>query len=199
MKKLLLGLLAGAFLAFPQHAFAAAEKYTFDKAHTQILFFVSHLGFAMSQGEFHDYDGHFMFDRENPENSSIDVTIKTASIDMDHEKWDESMKSKKFFDVENFPDMTFKSTGIEVTGENTANITGDLTILGQTNPVTLAVTHNKSGTNPFSGKFTAGLSATANIKRSEWSMEYGLPGVGDDVEIRLEVEGFRDDEPALNE
>lgn len=199
MKKLLLGLLAGAFMAFPQTAFAQAEKYTFDKAHTQILFFVSHLGFAMSQGEFHEYDGHFMFDRKNPENSSIDVTIKTESIDMDHEKWDESMKSKKFFDVENFPNMTFKSTSIEITGENTANITGDLTILDKTNPVTLAVTHNKSGVNPFSGKFTAGLSATANIKRSEWGMEYGLPGVGDDVEIRLEVEGFRDDEPDLNE
>lgn len=173
-----------------------AEHYVFDTAHTQILFFVNHLGFSMSQGEFHDYDGGFTFDRENPENSSIDVSIKTASIDMDSEKWDDHMRNADFFDVENHPEMTFKSTNIEVTGDNTANITGDLTLLGVTKPVTLAVTHNKSGQHPFNKKMVAGFSATATIQRSEWGMNYGLPGVGDDVEIRLEVEGFRQDKPA---
>jgi polyisoprenoid-binding protein YceI len=171
----------------------AVEHYVFDTAHTQILFFVNHLGFSMSQGEFHDYDGGFIFDRTNPEKSSINVTIKTASIDMDHEKWTSHMKNADFFDVENHPEMTFKSTAVDVTGENTADITGDLTLLGVTKPVTLAVTHNKSGIHPFNKKMVAGLSATANIKRSEWGMDYGLPGVGDDVEIRLEIEGFRQD------
>ena len=84
--------------------------------------------------------------------------------------------------------MTFKSTAIEVTGDNTANITGDLTILGVTKPVTLNTVHNKSGKHPFSGKDTTGLSATATIKRSDFGMVYGLPLVGDDVEIRIEVE-----------
>lgn len=186
-------------LLFPVTAQAQIEKYTFDKAHTQILFFVDHLGFSFSQGEFHDYDGHFMFDRRTPENSKIDVSIKTASIDMDDEKWNTHMKNADFFDVENFPDMTFKSTGIEVTGENTANITGDLTLLGVTKPVTLEVTHNKSGKHPFNGKFVAGFSATATVKRSEFGMTYGLPDVGDDVEIRLEVEGFREDEESMEQ
>lgn len=170
-----------------------AERYVFDKAHTQILFFVNHLGFSMSQGEFLDFDGHFMYDEANPENSSIDVVIKTASIDMDDEKWDDHMKNEDFFDVEKFPEMTFKSTDIEVTGENTANITGDLTILGVTKPVTLAVTHNKTGIHPYSKKKHAGFSATATIDRTQWGMNYGVPNVGEEVEIRLEVEGSQQD------
>lgn len=186
-------------LAFAPQAYAEAERYAFDKAHTQILFFADHLGFSYSQGEFHDYDGYFTFDRENPENSEIDVTIRTASIDMDHEKWDAHMKNEDFFDVENHPTMTFKSTGIEVTGENTANITGDLTLLGVTKPVVLNVTHNKSGEHPFSGKYVAGFSASTTVKRSEFGMDYGLPMLGDNVEVRLEVEGVRQGEELTNQ
>ena len=182
-----------ALMFFNAPAFAQIEKYSFDKAHTQILFFVNHLGFSNSQGEFYDYDGYFMFDRGAPENSKIDITIKTASIDMDDDKWNAHMRNEDFFNVETYPDMTFKSTNIEVTGENTANITGDLTIIGVTKPVTLSVTHNKSGKHPFNGKFVAGLSASAMIKRSEFGMNYGLPMVGDDITLRLEVEGIRQD------
>jgi polyisoprenoid-binding protein YceI len=188
MKKLLQAAMATAVLFGAADAFAA-EKYEFDKAHTQILFFADHLGFSNSQGEFHDYDGYFMFDRENPENSSIDVTIKTASIDMDLDRWDDHMKNADFFNVEQFPDMTFKSTAINVTGENEADIVGDLTILDVTKPVTLHVTHNKSGVHPFNQKQVAGFSAHAEIDRSEWGMNYGLPMMSPKVEIRLEVEG----------
>lgn len=183
----------------PGHTNEAADHYTFDKAHTQILFFVSHLGFSMSQGEFLQYDGHFHFNEKDPAKSDVDVLIQTASIDMDHEKWDSHMKGENFFNVEKFPTMHFKSTNIEVTGENTANITGDMTILDVTKPVTLAVKHNKSGSNPFSGKHISGFSATTTIKRSDFGMTYGLPGIGDDVEVRLEVEGVRTEDREVNE
>lgn len=109
------------------------------------------------------------------------------------------MKNADFFDVENHPEMTFKSTAVEVTGEDTANITGDLTILGVSKPVTLAVKHNKSGEHPFNGKFMSGFSATTTINRSEWGMNYGLPAVGDAVEIRIEVEGIREDGEAAQD
>lgn len=188
-----------AFMLLAAPAKAQVETYDFDKAHTQILFFADHLGFSKSQGEFHDYDGNFVFDRTKPENSSVEVTIQTASIDMDHEKWDAHMKNEDFFDVEKYPTMTFKSTGIEVTGENTANITGDLTILGVTKPVTLAVMHNKSGKHPFNQKMVAGFSASTTIDRSEWGMEYGLPMMSPEVEIRIEVEGFLQDGEAVNQ
>ncbi len=168
-----------------------AEHYTFDKSHTQILFFVDHLGFSKSQGEFHDYDGYFIFDRAHPENSIIDVTIKTESIDMDSDKWDDHMKSPDFFNVEKFPDMTFKSTAIEITGEKTAKITGDLKLLGVTKPVVMETTYNKSDKHPFSGKFVSGFSASTTIKRSDFGMNYGLPGVGDEVNVMIEVEAYR--------
>ncbi len=175
----------------------SVEHYTFDKAHTQILFFVDHLGFSKSQGEFLDFDGFFNFDLEHPEKSNVDISINVSGLDMDDDKWNTHMKSADFFDVEKFPTMTFKSTAIEVTGKKTANITGDFTLLGVTKPVTLAVKHNKSDKHAFSGKYVSGFSATTTIKRSEFGMEYGLPMVGDDVEIRIEVEGLRTEAEAV--
>ncbi|MAE51764.1 MAG: hypothetical protein CMH27_08130 [Micavibrio sp.] len=193
MKKLLLGAAMAAILSIstPGHA---ADKYVFDKTHTQIIFFVKHLGFSFSEGEFLDFDGGFTFDIENPEQSSIDVTINTDSIDMDDEAWDKHMKNEDFFNVAEYPTMAFKSTLIEVTGEDTAKITGDLTILDVTKPVTLDVKMNGVGKSPMGNDYKAGFSATANIKRSEWGMTYGLPNIADDVEIRIEVEAVRDEE-----
>lgn len=177
---------------------AQIERYSFDKAHTQILFFADHLGFSSSQGEFLNFDGGFVFDRTRPENSSVEVTIQTSSIDMDHEKWDQHMKSADFFDVENHPTMHFKSTAIEIEGEKAAKIIGDLTILNVTKPITLDVTYNKSGKHPFSGKYVSGFSATGVVKRSEYGMTYGLPMLGDDISLRIEVEGEREgDAPGL--
>ncbi len=193
MKNWVLGLCAALFLIAPAYANedTAIETYEFDRAHTQILFFVDHLGFSKSQGEFLDYDGSFTINRGNPAESGVNVAIKTASIDMDDEKWDEHLKGADFFNVEKFPTMTFKSTSIVTTGDNTADVIGDLTLLGVTKPVTLNMTHNKSDVHPFSGKFVAGFSGEAVIKRSDFNMNYGLPGVADDVHIRIEVEGLR--------
>lgn len=179
-------------LAFPAHA--AQENYSFDKAHTQILFNVNHLGFSNSWGEFLDYDGHILFNEEDPKNSEVHITIKTSSIDMDDTKWDEHMKGEDFFNVEKFPDMSFKSNAIDIIGDNTANIKGDLTILGVTKPVILETKFNKAGKHAFSGKYVAGFSATTQINRSDYGMDYGLPLIGDKVNIILEVEAVRDGE-----
>lgn len=193
MKKLFLAALSVAFLSgFCGQA--QAEQYTFDKAHTQIIFAVNHLGFSNSHGKFLEFDGGFSFDEAAPENASVNVAIKTASIDMDHEKWNAHLSNEDFFNVEKFPEMTFKSTAVEVTGDNTADVTGDLTLLGVTKPVTLSVTHNKSGKHAFSGKYVSGFSATGTLKRSDFGMNYGLPAVGDEVALIIQVEGEREEE-----
>ena len=166
-----------------------AAHYTLEPVHTQILFFADHLGFSKSQGEFLDFNGSFTFDPSNPTASSAEVNISTSSIDMDHQKWNDHMKDKDFFDVENFPSMTFSSTKVESVTDSVMNVHGNLTILGHTEPVILNVTHNKSGKHPFSGKYTAGFSATTSVKRSLFGMTYGLPALADDIEIRLEIEG----------
>lgn len=193
MRKFLfvLGLLVTMGLAKP--ALAEIEIYTLEKPHSQILFFVNHLGFSHSSGRFLDFDGKIEFNRSEPAKSSVDVAIKTDSVEMNDEKWNEHLKGDDFFKVASFPAMTFKSTGIEITGEDTGLITGDLTMLGVTKPVTLDVKFNKAGKHPFGEQYAAGFSATADIKRSEFGMNYGLPAVGDNVEIRIEVEAIREE------
>lgn len=172
---------------------AAPATYTLDNPHTQIVFSVSHLGFSHSIGKFTDYSGGFIFDPENPAASSVDVTIKADSVDLAHDKWNDHLKNADFFNVEKFPTITFKSTKIDITGEGGANITGDLTILGVTKPVVLKTVYNKTDKHPYSGKTVAGFSATASLKRSDFGMTYGLPGVADDVKIMLEVEGIQEE------
>jgi polyisoprenoid-binding protein YceI len=182
-----------ATLGFASAAQAEAAKYVLDKPHTQILFTVNHLGFSNSVGKFTDYNGFVNFDEATPADSSVEVTIKTASVDLNDAAWNDHMKKPDFFNVEKFPDMTFKSTKVEVTGEKTANITGDLTLLGVTKPVVLATVFNQAGKHPMSGKLGAGFSATGTLKRSDFGMNYGLPMVGDDVKITIEAEAYAED------
>lgn len=167
---------------------AEIVNYTLEKPHTQILFSVNHLGFSNSTGMFHDFDGTIDYDTANIENSKVSVTIKAASVDMGTTAWDDHVKNADFLNVEKFPDITFKSTGVKKTGENTADITGDLTILGVTKPVVLKTTQNKVGTHPMKGSPHAGFSATTTFKRSEFGVNFGVPNVGDDVTVRIEVE-----------
>lgn len=185
-------------VASAEPARAEIENYTLENPHTQIIFSVNHLGFSNSYGKFLDYDGTIIFNRSEPEKSKVDVVIKTASIDMAHDKWNEHLKNADFFDVEKFPEMTFKSTGIKVTGEKTADITGDLTIKGVTKPVTLTAVFNKADKHPMGDQYAAGFSADTTIKRSDFGITYGLPMVGEDVKIHIEVEAIRDT-PASNQ
>lgn len=191
-------LLFAVTLGFSTTAKAETARYHFDKAHTQILFFVNHLGFSNSQGEFLDYTGHFTFDPEDVASSTVNVTINSAGIDMDDTAWDDHLKNQDFLNVEKFPKITFKSTKATKTGEKTGTLTGDLTILGVTKPVTLDVTYNRSGVHPYSGKYVAGFSATGVVKRSDYGMSYGLPHIGDEVSLRIEVEGLREDTKPAN-
>lgn len=186
----------GFFGVFAPAAQAEAVKYIIEKPHSQVVFKVNHLGFSHSIGKFLKFDGTVTFDQAQPAASATEVTIDTASIELNDQKWNDHMKSADFFNVEKFPAMTFKSTGIEVTGEKTANIKGDLTILGVTRPVVLATTFNQAGKHPMSGKNGVGFSAVTAIKRSDFGMNYGLPMVGDDVEIMIEVEAYEDDPTA---
>lgn len=176
-------------------AFAAVETYKLENPHTQVTFAVNHLGFSNSIGKFTDYNGDMTFDRDHPENSSVTVTIKTDSLDMGNATWEEHVESDKLLDAAKYPEMTFKSTKIDVTGEKTARITGDLSLHGVTKPVMLDVVMNGVGQHPFGLGYFAGFSATGTIKRSEFGMGYGIPNVADDVILRIEVEAVRQDKP----
>lgn len=197
MKKLIAAAtVAGALFTLAAPAYAAKpDAYTFDKVHTQIFFSVSHLGFSFSTGSFTGFDGGFTFSEEKPEQSSVNVTIDASSLSLHDAKWEEHVKSADFLNVAEHPSISFKSTKVEKTGDNTGRITGDLTLLGVTKPVTLEVVFNKAAIHPYSKQFVAGFSATAALMRSDFGMDYGLPGIGDEVNISIEVEGIRT-EPA---
>ena len=168
---------------------AVAEEFAFDPSHTHILFTISHFGFSDVQGEFLDFEGSVALDPDAPENSSVSVTIDTASIDTGWEARDEHLRNADFFDVGTHPTMTFESTAVEMTGDDTALVTGDLTILGTTQSVTLDVTLNAMGPHPFrEGVTVAGFRATGSIDRTEFGLAYGSPGVGDEVQIHIETE-----------
>jgi polyisoprenoid-binding protein YceI len=186
----LAALLAG---LFSQPA-AAADRFAMDKVHTNIAFLINHLGYSNMLGQFQEFEGEFLFDQQTITNSRISLTIQTASIDTDHEARDKHLRSPDFFNALEFPTMTFTSTGIEKTGDNSGRVTGDLTLLGTTRPVTLDVTFNKMAPHPiafYKGVMVAGFSARGTVKRSAFGMKYGLPNLGDEITLILEVEGHR--------
>lgn len=198
LRSALAPLACAALLFFAAPANAQVEQYELDKVHTQIFFSVSHLGFSHSHGRFLDFDGHFTFDRTKPENSNVEVKIRTNGLEMNDNAWNEHLKGKDFFNVAQYPEMNFKSTGIKILTDKTADITGDLTMMGVTKPVTLHVTYNKSDKFPFGDHYVSGFSATGMLKRSDFGMKGFIPAVSDEVELMIEVEGIRKDSGEQN-
>lgn len=190
MTKAFLGALAAATL-FTAPAYAA-ETYNFDPTHTSVIWNAGHMGKSHPHGIFANIEGTLTLDEAAPQNSKIDVKIPTGMVATGIAKFDEHLKSKDFFNVGEFPDAKFVSTKVEKTGDNTAKVTGDLTLVGVTKPVTLDVTFNGKGPNPMNQKDTVGFSATGVIKRSEFGIEYALPHVPDEVNIQIEAEANKD-------
>jgi polyisoprenoid-binding protein YceI len=167
---------------------AEPVEYVFDTDHTSIEFYVNHMGFSNFQGEFQTFDGTLVFDEAKPQDSRVEVVIDANSIDTDVAALDKHLKSADFFDVAKFPNLTFKSKSIEITGEKTGIITGDLTMHGVTKEVALKVTLNKAAPNPMTKKAAVGFSATATLQRSDFGISTYVPAVGDEVTIRIETE-----------
>ncbi|NUB05444.1 YceI family protein [Azospirillum sp. Vi22] len=191
MKRLLAAAALSALVALPLTAQAAPVAYKLDPAHTAVVFIVDHLGFAKAMGRFNTFAGELSFDKDAADKSSLSVTIDTTSVDTNHAKRDEHLKSPDFFNAKEFPKMTFKSTKIETTGDKTGKLHGDLTLLGVTKPVVLDVTFNKDGVSPASKQETVGFSARGTIKRSDFGMKYGVPNIGDDIQIIIESEAVK--------
>jgi polyisoprenoid-binding protein YceI len=166
----------------------AADTYTLDPTHTSIVFIVNHLGFSDYQGRFGGVTGELVLDRENASASSASITVDLNQIDSGVEALDNHMKTADFFDVANYPTATFTSTSVELVGDNAATVTGDLTILGQTKPLVLDVTLSGEGSHPMTGDEVVGFSAAGVVTRSDYGMNYLIPGVGDEVTLQISSE-----------
>jgi polyisoprenoid-binding protein YceI len=173
-------------------AWAGADDYRFDTVHTQILFSVSHLGFSHPTGRLHVKSGFIHFDDGDWSKSSIDAVVDIASLDMGDAAWNAKLRSWEFFNADKQPTAHYVSTSVEQTGEHKGVAHGKLILLGVTRPLDLAVTFNRAGVDAYSLKYTAGFSASATLKRSDFGMKKYLPDVGDEVTIHIEAEGLRD-------
>lgn len=180
--------LAGAVMVAAAGLAQAAETYVFDKRHTEIRFTWDHFGLARTAAYVKDYDGELKFDAAAPEKSALSVTLNAKSINVISLGSETFLAKPEWFDAEMFPEITFKTTKIEKTGEKTGKITGDLTIKGVTKPVTLDATLNFKGDHPFSKKPSLGISATAKVKRSEFNMGNYVPAISDEILIEIETE-----------
>lgn len=175
-------------------AFAEMARYELDTSHTAVYFTVDHIGYAKTLGIFTGLEGSFTYDAQNRELGEVSVTIDAASVNTFHDGRDNHVRGADFLSVREFPDITFTAIGGEASGANTGTVTGELTILGQTRPVVLAVTLNKVAPYPFGHRREVlGLSLSTEINRSDWGMNYGVANglVGDAVAINIETEAMK--------
>ena len=176
---------AFAFLPLASTPSVAADTYKIDKSHTTIGFTIMRQGYNKLVGGFRDFDGTISFDEANPENSSVNVSMKTSSFYSGWAARDKDLRSPNYFNVAEFPDMKITSTKVEKTGDKTGKITGNLTLLGVTKPVTLDVKFNRKGERK--GKTFTGFSATGTLVRTDWGMNRIAKFVGPQVDLILEV------------
>ncbi|MCW9044526.1 MAG: YceI family protein [Pseudopelagicola sp.] len=174
---------------------ASAEPvaYTLDPSHSQILFSYNHLGFSTTYGMFAGFEGQIMFDKDAPAASSVSVAFPVRSMLTGWEERFAHFMSADFFAASEDEMVTFVSTGIEVTGETTAQITGDLTLNGVTKAVVLDAVLNQSGDHPMAGKPWAGFDATTTLVRSDYGLGEFAPYVSDDVEVMISIEAMQAD------
>ncbi len=175
-----------ALLAAP--ALAAPEKYVLDSGHSQIVFSYDHLGYSTGYGMFSGFAGEISLDAADPAASSVTVSFPVKSMLTGWQARFEHLMSPDFFGAADDEMVTFTSTAIEVTGEKTAKITGDLTLNGVTKPVVLDAVMNQIGDHPMEGKPWAGFSATTTLLRSDFGLGMFAPFVSDNVTVQMSVE-----------
>lgn len=166
-----------------------AQRYVLDPAHTQIGFSIDRFGFNRVLGRFDTIAGEIVLDQANPERSSVTATVQMTSVTSGNATRDEHLRAERWLNVAGFPTMEFRSTSVQRTSATTAVVTGDLTLLGQTHPLTLNVTMNRIGVSPSNQRPTVGFSATGTLSRAAWGSATAPQLIGDEVAITIEALG----------
>jgi polyisoprenoid-binding protein YceI len=173
----------------------AADTFSIDKSHSSILFAVKHMVITKVKGEFTEYAGTILYDASDVSKSSVEVTIKTASIDTKDEKRDDHLRNPDFFDTETYPEITFKSKAISKS-EKGFVATGDLTMRGVTKEIEIPFEITGVIDDPW-GNTRMGVAAELELNRQDygisWSKSLDAGGlvVGDNVEIEIEIEAIK--------
>ncbi|MCM2320837.1 MAG: YceI family protein [Pseudomonas sp.] len=189
LKKSLLALSLGSLL-FGAQAMAAEYKIDKEGQHAFVNFKISHLGYSWLYGTFKDFDGAFSFDAAKPEESKVQVELKTTSVDSNHAERDKHLRSADFLNVAKHPTATFASTGVKSTGDGTADISGNLTLNGVTKPVVIAAKFIGEGQDPWGG-YRAGFEGSTKLKLKDFAIQKDLGPASSEVELIISVEGVR--------
>ena len=178
------------FLSFLSAAAHAADTYQVDPVHSSMLFKIRHLNVADFYGFFDDVSGTVSLDPANAAGSSLNLEVKTDSIDTRNPKRNQDLKGPDFFNVKQFPTITFKSTKVENAGADAYRVTGNLTLRGVTKP--LALEFKKTGEGKgMKDEYRAGGEAQFTIKRSDFGMSYMQGVLGDEVTLIISLEGIK--------
>jgi polyisoprenoid-binding protein YceI len=169
-------------------AAAQTETWQIDPNHSAAHFSVRHFGISTVRGAFQKMSGTLQYDPADVTKSSVDVTIEAGSVDTRVEARDRDLRSPNFFDVEKFPTITFKSKRVEEAGKGKLKVIGDLTIHGVAKPVTLDVEGPNGPIKDPRGNQHMGITGTTQINRKDFGVNGGGAGVGDEVQITLDVE-----------
>lgn len=171
-------------------AFAAPDTYTIDPGHTYPSFEADHMGLSILRGKFTSTSGTVLLDRA-AKTGSLDIKIDADSLDFGNDKLNKHAKNADMFDVPKFPVITYKSTSITYKGDVPATIDGNLTLHGVTKPVTLTINKFKCIEHPMHKKEVCGADASAEFKRSDFGINYGLPRFAPEVKLAISVEAIK--------
>ncbi len=189
--KQIAGLLTAAIVATCTFS-VQAEDYVIDtkKAHAFIQFKVSHLGFSWILGRFNTFSGEFSYDEKDPAAAKVKVDIDVSSVDTNHAERDKHLRSSDFLDTDKHPNASFVGTGFKDLGDGKAELTGNLTLHGVTNPLTIAVSHMGQGKDPWGG-YRRGFEGTTSFKLADFGIISKLGPVSENVDLYLTFEGIR--------
>jgi len=176
-------------MSFGSSAFAA-DTYNLDPAHSNAIFRIKHLNSSWFYGRFDDVQGTLVLDDADMSKWSINITVKTDSVDTHNEKRDTHLKSPDFFNAAQFPTLTFKSKKITAKANNIYTVTGDLTLHGVTKEVTTDFERLGPGKDPWGGT-RSGAEAVLTIKRSDSGISFMPDGLSDEVRLIVSVEGVK--------
>lgn len=191
MNKLFAGMALGSILTISAATTQAAE-YAIDTEgqHAFVNFKISHLGYSWLYGRFNEFDGRFSWDSESPEDSSVSVSINTASVDSNHAERDKHLRSADFLNVDSHPVARFESTSVTAAEDGALEIKGNLTLNGVTREVIIDAQHLGEGEDPWGG-YRTGFEGSTSIRLKDYNIDMDLGPAAQEVELILSIEGIR--------
>ncbi len=168
---------------------ASADDYVLDNSHTSVVFSISHFGYSYCYGRFNTVAGKFHLDDANPAASTFEFSIDASSVDTNDKKRDEHLRNADFFNAKQFPKITFVSQSVTASADG-LKVVGEMTMHGQSNPMTLDMKRLGTGKGP-GGKMRTGFFLQTELKRSDFGMSGMTGAIGDNVSITISFEGIQ--------